>query len=309
MRSLHLDVLAAAALGGDDHASVQETIGDLHRLIQQSAGIVAQIEDQAGDLSACFRPQRVERLAQVCVRPVLERLDLHIRQLAIEELSFHGDQPDHVAHERKRARFRPSGALRLHRHLGARRAHQRAHRLRLAPAVHGASIDLDQPIARLEPGARGGSVVDRRHHHHVVAARGELQADAAVFALGLLLEGGVRARVHEARVRIQGVDHAVDGSVDQLRLVHRFDVVILDQREHVTEYIELPVGARRIARGLCDADRDEAAQHGARAEHEEPLHFAAPPLAPASSGGPLCLRDSHCSGSSGFCPSRNSKYR
>src|SRR5215510_12467458 len=43
---------AVAALGRNDHAFVEPQIGDLHRLLEQTARVVAQIEDQAADLAA-----------------------------------------------------------------------------------------------------------------------------------------------------------------------------------------------------------------------------------------------------------------
>src|SRR5882724_3141725 len=199
--------------------------------------------------------------------------------------------------------------MRFHRHLGAGRSRQGANGLGLAPAVQCPAVDLDQPIARLETSARGGGVVDGSDHHHVLAARRQLQADSPVLPLRRLLQGCVRSRIHEAGVRVQGAHHAVDCAVEQARLVHRLDIVVLDQREDVAEDVELPVGPGRVPGGLRELHGEEAAQGGARAEQEKPLHFAAPPLAPASRGGPLRLRLSHLSGSSGIWPSRSSKYR
>src|SRR5207244_9566931 len=120
-------------------------------------------------------------------------------------------------------------------------------------------------------GARGGRVVQRSHYDYIVAADGDLEPDAAVLALRLLLERRVRARVHERRVRIERVHHAVDGAVQQAGLVDLLDVVILDQRQNVAEDVELLVRAGRIARGLGDADREKAAQRGAGAEQQESL--------------------------------------
>ena len=47
MRGAALGFLGVAAAGRDDLAAIEEGVGNRHRFLQQSAGIVAQVDDVA----------------------------------------------------------------------------------------------------------------------------------------------------------------------------------------------------------------------------------------------------------------------
>src|SRR5207302_10931410 len=70
--ALDLGVAAAAALGGDDDAVEEEPVGDLHRLLEEAAGVVAQIENQALEPPAGLQTKIIERLLQIDVGAILE---------------------------------------------------------------------------------------------------------------------------------------------------------------------------------------------------------------------------------------------
>src|SRR5262249_26302956 len=61
-------------------------------------------------------------------------------------------------------------------------------------------------------------------------------------AAGLDLHVTEVLRIEVARVRIEPVEHAIDGAFDQLRIVRLLDVVRTHAFEDVAEQIELPVG-------------------------------------------------------------------
>ena len=56
-----------AAAGRDDLALVDEGVGHRHRLVEQAAGIVAQVEHDAGQLVADLALQLLDRLSRISV--------------------------------------------------------------------------------------------------------------------------------------------------------------------------------------------------------------------------------------------------
>ena len=73
-----LRLLQAAALGQHDGALVEEVVGDGDRLVEQAAGIVAQVDDVALEVLAELLLQGVDLLHQVGVRLLVEGRDLDV---------------------------------------------------------------------------------------------------------------------------------------------------------------------------------------------------------------------------------------
>src|SRR5262249_10090000 len=82
---------------------------------------------------------------------------------------------------------------------------------------------------------------------------GDFDAQPAEFATGLNLHVAEVLGIEIARVRIKPIEHAVDGSLDQLRIVRLLDVVGTDALKNVTKQVELPV---RVGRGRTRAGSD-----------------------------------------------------
>ena len=67
VRDLLLAPLARVADGGDDGAVGEELVGDARRLIEQAAGVAAQIEDEALELAVLLADRRARRRARSTV--------------------------------------------------------------------------------------------------------------------------------------------------------------------------------------------------------------------------------------------------
>ncbi len=93
-------------------------------------------------------------------------------------------------------------------------------------------VDLDDQVTGLDAGAKRGRVLDRRNDLDDAVFDADLDAQAAELALGRDLQFLVRIGVEKVRVRVQPVDHAVDGFLDELVIGHRLDVVALDAPEY-----------------------------------------------------------------------------
>ena len=110
-----------------------------------------------------------------------------------------------------------------------------------------AVIDAEDPIAGVEPGAGAGvpSMTDStvRTLSRTVARTSHLDADAAELARGVALHLAVLRGTQERGVRIERLEHPLDGAVDQLIVFDLLDVAVLDVRQDAREDVELVVGA------------------------------------------------------------------
>jgi hypothetical protein len=170
-----------------DPAGREELVGDLGRLVHEAARIAPDVEEDAADdaplrLGAHLRGRRHE----LRMRALLELLDAEVRDVAVEELVENGRDVDHLACELERERR--AGALGRRRitrrarvgvlllqlprvllllrslhlaqhgdlHLAARAAAHALHDLveRLTEDI--LTVDRDDLIAALDPGALRG---------------------------------------------------------------------------------------------------------------------------------------------------------
>ena len=94
---------------------------------------------------------------------------------------------------------------------------------RLADAVHLANNGGDE-VAGHDLGFVGGAVLDRRHHQQLVGVQvlADLNADAVEVAGDVVVELLLRLRVDVGRVRIEPVQHALQGDVEVLLVVEVF---------------------------------------------------------------------------------------
>ncbi len=81
-------------------------------------------------------------------------------------------------------------------------------------------------------------------HLHDAVLHGDLDAEAAELAARLHLHVAVVLRAEVGGVRVERREHAVDGRLDQHRVVGLLDVVGADPFQHVAEQVELPVELR-----------------------------------------------------------------
>src|SRR5262249_44259138 len=145
------------------------------------------------------------------------------------------------------------------------------------------TVDLEDLISRLDTSARGWRVLEwSDHRHHALLFR-DFDSDSTKLPRSVDLHLAERFRWHEDGVGIQGVQHSLDGAVDQLAILDRLNVVVLNVRKHAGEQLELAVslvaadrGTRPSVRGNEEnneeADGPEAV---AEIQRREPTHVRA----------------------------------
>jgi hypothetical protein len=186
--ALLLALLAGVTDGGDQRAAVDEDVRDAHRLVEQTARVVAQVEDPA---LRALAPQLLHAAPHLRRHFLRELLQPQVADVAGEHARLDVGDADDVAHQIVRGVGVDAGARDGHRDLGLRVAAQPVHRLGQRQVDGRLVIDLDDVIARLEAGAgrRGvaGDQADHRQHVLVgllVLAHADDDADAAELAAG-----------------------------------------------------------------------------------------------------------------------------
>jgi hypothetical protein len=161
-----------AALRVDDEAVLQPGVADLHGLIQETARVVAKIEDEPLERLLRLLVQACQRLAQLLVRSLLEGADAHVGVAGREHAAVHGGHLHRIPRDRVGLGAIESVAEELDRDRGATRSAHELHGVEeghglgetaiLVPVV-GARLrtDRDDLILRLETRQRRRRAVDR----------------------------------------------------------------------------------------------------------------------------------------------------
>ena len=102
VREVFLLLIFLAPLRVDDQPAVEKIVRNLHRLVQQSARIVAQVEHDSLELAVVLRFELVDRLLHSLARVLLEGGDADVSVAAVERLRLDRLNLDHVARERHR---------------------------------------------------------------------------------------------------------------------------------------------------------------------------------------------------------------
>ena len=238
-----LGFLGVAAAGRDDLAALQERIGDRDRLVEQPAGVVAQVDHEALELlRRDLRGEIGQRLLQAVGGLLVELRDADVADLAAFDAGAHRAHADDVAHDRNIDRLVLALAHDLQPDLGVDRPAHLVDRLVEGEALDRLVVEMGDDVAGHDAGLGGRGVVDRRHHLDQTVLHGDFDAEPAEFPAGLHLHVAEALGVHVARMRIQRIEHAVDGRFDQLAVIRLLDIVGAHALEHVPEQIELPVG-------------------------------------------------------------------
>ena len=267
-----LRLVGVAAAGRDDLAVLEEGVGDRDRLIEQTAGVVAQIEDEALQLvGRDVLEDLVDRIAQAVEGLFVELGDAQITDVAALFTRAHRLDADRVADDLDLQRLGGALAADGQRDRRIDRAAHLVDRLVQAEALHLIAVEMGDEVAGAHAGAGGRGLVDRGDDLDEAVLHGDLDAEATELAARLHLHVLEGLRRHVARMGIERGQHAVDGAFDQLRIVGLLDVVGADALEHVAEQIELAIG-------LCGGGRNRIAgdepahlgdpDHGARPEHD-----------------------------------------
>ena len=217
-------------------AGIEEEVRHRHTLVEEAAGVVAQIEDER------LHPllaQRVDRLRHFPGRVLAHRRQGDVSDAIVEhQRDARIDRPDVNRGARELIGDRlvdpaPSDQQ-LRRRPG--RPAQFLDRLILLPPFRRTAVELDDAVARLHAGALGRRIGQRRDDGDPAVAHVDLNAEAGVVAGRGFGELAEVVRLEEYRVRIaQLIEHAVDRHLIELALVERIDVVIGDVGQHVVE--------------------------------------------------------------------------
>src|SRR6185436_7328641 len=158
-------------------ARAEEQVAYRQRLLQDSAGIAAQVHDDAlrtpGDQSA-------DRLFDLGRRVLIEALQRHIAHIAEGDGVRHGRHVNDGARELHLDGLRDSGTAELHADLGARRSGQDVARLLRGPAPRRGGVHLHDAIALTHPITLGWRMREHATDHDLLIARLDLHPETAV---------------------------------------------------------------------------------------------------------------------------------
>ncbi len=235
-----LGIVLVASTRRDDLATVEERVGHLHGLVEQSARVAPQIEDEPDHLVAEFFLDVGHRGLEAVVGLLVEGRDPDITDLALDTTAHRLDA-HHIACDRHIKGFlalaangQPDVRADPPTHL--------VHGLRESKTEHRLAIEMGDEITRLDAGARRRGIVDRRHHPDEPLLHGDLDTEPAELAARLHLHVAEALLVQVARVRVQRLQHAVDRGLDQLLVRGLVDILGPHPFEDVAEQFELPEG-------------------------------------------------------------------
>ena len=226
------------AVGGHHrHVLGQEGRRDGHGGIQQAARVVAQVQHQAFEVGLLLVD--LFHLAH----KVIDRAFLELRQAnpgvaRLDHLALDGLGLDLFAGDGDRERAVLVLAEDGERDLGAGLATHALDGVIQRQALDGGFIDLGDQIVGFETSTEGRRPFDGRHDLDQAVFLRDLDAhahEAAGRALAEFLEGLL---VEILGVRVQAGHHAGDGVGDELLVIHRLDVIGLDQTKHGGELLD-----------------------------------------------------------------------
>ena len=252
-----LGILFDPAARRHDLAALQEGIGDGDGLVQQSARVVAQVEDETDQLVAQLLLDLGHRGFNARCRLLGEAGDPDIADAAVLDAVAHRLDPDDVTRDRDLEGFLVAtldGQLDV-------RADRTAHaldRLVEGQAEDRLRIQLDDQVTGLDAGAERRGVVDRRDHHDDAVLHRHLDAEPAERPAGLHLHVLEAVLVEIAGMGIECREHALDRRFHQLLVRDLLHVFGSDALEHRRKEVKLAVGVvavRRLGQGERGRDK------------------------------------------------------
>jgi hypothetical protein len=123
-------------------------------------------------------------------------------------------------------------------------------------ALHGSVVQLDDQVTRLDAGTKGGGVLNGRDHLDETIFRANLNAQATKLALSAHLQFLEGFGIQIGRVGIKIGQHAADGVGDQLLVVNRLDIALLDGVEDIGQVAQLFHGQRGQSSRLVRVGRE-----------------------------------------------------
>src|SRR5664279_1220166 len=238
-------LLGIASAGRNNFAPVEEAIDDGNRLIKQTAGIVAKVENKAlepGSRDVIFK--FLNRRANPLKGLFVELGDSNVADIVAFLMLAHRFDLNHSAGQLDIERVFAGAAQNLENHRGVRGAAHLVDRLIEAQALNVLIVDGGDNIARQYPRARGRGIVDWRHDLDRPVFLGDLNTKTTKLAASLNLHVAEALGVHVTRMRVKRTEHAVDRRLNELLLVRLLDIIGADFLENIAEEIEITVGIR-----------------------------------------------------------------
>jgi len=188
-RQIVLIRILHAAPGIHDHLpALQEPVGHGDRLVERSAGIVAQVQHQS---LQPFSTQLGQRSAQLAIGGLRKILQADVpRARRNHERRAHRGDVDLVAVDGQGNQLIEAADGNIHR--GALRTSQFLHRLLAGPALGALALDNGDDVAAPDACAVGRCPLKQVGHGDVVVHHDDAQAEAVVDALLPLAHPGVR---------------------------------------------------------------------------------------------------------------------
>src|SRR5260221_379360 len=211
---------------------------------QQSAGIIAQVDDVALQLVADLRAEIGDFPLQAFGGLFIERGDADIADIVAFGARAHRADTDVVAHQRDLNRVVLTLANDLQPDLGIDRPAHFFDGLIKGQALHRFVVESGDDVVGHDAGLGRRRIIDRGDDLDQSVFHRDFDAEPAEFAAGLHLHVAEALGIHVARMRIEAGQHSADGRFDELAVVGFLDVVAADPFEHIAEQIELAIGVR-----------------------------------------------------------------
>ncbi|KYD22852.1 hypothetical protein B4135_1075 [Caldibacillus debilis] len=213
-----------------DHFSVgNEDIGDFNDLIQQPAGILPEVEDQA--FHSLFL-QLFQMLFQFLGRPLGKGSDLNFADFSVQHFAVHRFDRDHVAGDFDLDRLIHARAEDRQFHLGPLFAPDQRHRFIGAHALNVFAVHFQYFVVGFQAGLFRRASFNRRDDDDVAVPFFDLCADSFKGGRNAFMETFRFFLCHVIGIGVaHRFHHPVDGAVDQSRFIHfldirRFDLVV-----------------------------------------------------------------------------------
>jgi len=100
------------------------------------------------------------------------------------------------------------------------------------------AVDFEDDIPGSEARLVRRSVLDGSDDGQALVPDSDLDSDTAEFALKLLLHHPKLFEINICGMRVYGIEHALDGTVDQIRAVDFLDIVFFDQIQNLAELFQ-----------------------------------------------------------------------
>ena len=211
-----------------------------------------------------------ERVGQILFGVLGEVVDAHVAGLRIDhEVRGDGRNGDLVAHHVHRNQIVEALAANADRDERALRPLEPAHRLIAGPALGVLAFDARDHVAAANALAVRGRAFEDAHDGDVAVDGDDGEAEAVVAAFLPLAHLRVGPRIHEARMRIERLQHAVDGAVDQAIGFDGVGVVGLDRAQRRRERLVVigqPIfgGQRAASEHAAGEGRQQNGEGGGR---------------------------------------------